>query len=99
MVSDSKKKLEQLSSSGQQPNEPNFLITNSGLTSLMAGALAIALCRIRATKDQVRDSRICILTAGKENPSFYASQYMNFMNVYFSAQKMVGLHKMRKDLN
>lgn len=60
-----------------------------GLTSLMAGAIAIALCRIRAIRNQVADSRICVLTAGKDNPSFYSAQYMNFMNVYFSAQKLV----------
>ena len=88
MVSDGKKKLEQ--SANQQTNESSTpILATSGLTSLMAGALAIALCRIKAAKDQVRDSRICILTAGKENPAFYSSQYMNFMNVYFSAQKMV----------
>jgi hypothetical protein len=82
MVTNAKQKLEQ---TGSEQGSSSA----GGLTSLMAGAIAIALCRIRAVRTQVADSRICVLTAGKENPAFYSAQYMNFMNVYFSAQKLV----------
>lgn len=81
MVSNGKRKLEQ--------NGGDNASASFSTSSLMAGAIAIALCRIRAIKESVSDSRICMLTAGKENPLFYSSQYMNFMNVYFSAQKLV----------
>lgn len=94
-----KRRIKQMVSSAKEQltKSDNELASGSvgGFSSLMAGAIAIALCRIRATKNQVTDSRICLLTAGKENPTFYTAQYMNFMNVFFSAQKLVRLIRLK----
>jgi len=56
--------------------------------SLLAGTLAMALCYInRIEKEEAGNGklscRILVLTASLEG----ASQYMNFMNVFFAAQK------------
>lgn len=56
--------------------------------SLLAGAIAMALCfisRINRTKPPgcVINSRILVITGSGDS----ASQYMNYMNVFFTAQK------------
>lgn len=65
--------------------------TTKQFSSVLAGSVAIGLCRIQRLSESVDESRICIITSSRETPAFYASQYMNFMNGFFSAQKMVGL--------
>jgi len=57
--------------------------------SLLAGALCKALCYInKMIKDgqgsQKLSARLLVVTASGD----YASQYMNFMNVFFTAQKL-----------
>ncbi|XP_071441019.1 general transcription factor IIH subunit 3 isoform X2 [Hetaerina americana] len=60
----------------------------SGGDSLLAGSLAMALCYVhRLNKEnpssRKMNSRILVITASGDS----ASQYMNFMNVFFTAQK------------
>ncbi|XP_015594859.1 general transcription factor IIH subunit 3 [Cephus cinctus] len=57
--------------------------------SLIAGALSMALCYVsRLEREKVAgeklNSRILVITASNDS----ASQYMNYMNVFFTAQKM-----------
>ncbi|XP_064210884.1 general transcription factor IIH subunit 3 isoform X1 [Tribolium castaneum] len=64
--------------------EKSTLVTES----LLAGAIAMALCyiaRIQRTKPPgcVLNSRILVVTGSGDS----ASQYMNYMNVFFTAQK------------
>lgn len=61
--------------------------------SVLAGSIAVGLCRINRLESMVDESRICIVTSSRETSTFYASQYMNFMNCFFSAQKMVGFKR------
>ncbi|KAJ3654736.1 hypothetical protein Zmor_013907 [Zophobas morio] len=65
-------------------NEKSTLVTES----LLAGAIAMALCyiaRIQRTKPPGcrLNSRILVVTGSGDS----ASQYMNYMNVFFTAQK------------
>uniref|UniRef100_T1J6K6 General transcription factor IIH subunit 3 n=1 Tax=Strigamia maritima TaxID=126957 RepID=T1J6K6_STRMM len=73
-------------------NIKNFILNKSqGVVcseSLMAGALCKALCYINRIEKQHQigqniSSRILIITPCND----YKSQYMNFMNVFFTAQK------------
>ncbi|XP_046383700.1 general transcription factor IIH subunit 3 [Ischnura elegans] len=62
--------------------------SSSSKDSLLAGSLAMALCYIhRLNKEnpssKKMNSRILVITASGDS----ASQYMNFMNVFFTAQK------------
>jgi transcription initiation factor TFIIH subunit 3 len=56
--------------------------------SLLAGALSMALCRIHKMRALFDSSRIAIITASNDSSSSFSSQYMNFMNAFFTAQKM-----------
>ncbi|RWS00216.1 general transcription factor IIH subunit 3-like protein [Dinothrombium tinctorium] len=56
--------------------------------SLMAGAIGIGLLKINRLKSEVDSSRVAIVTACNDNSTLFNSQYMNFMNVFFTAQKM-----------
>lgn len=61
--------------------------------SLISGALSMALCYIaRLERDKVAGqklhSRILVITASNDS----ATQYMNYMNIFFTAQRMVGLY-------
>ena len=58
--------------------------------SLISGALSMALCYIsRLEREKVAGekiySRILVITASHDS----ATQYMNYMNIFFTAQKMV----------
>ncbi|CAG2174399.1 unnamed protein product [Oppiella nova] len=55
---------------------------------LMSGAIAMALCRIQRFKEDHKCSRIVIMSCTSDQSTSYASQYMNFMNCFFAAQKM-----------
>ena len=55
---------------------------------LMSGAIAMALCLIQRFKDDYNCSRIVIMSCTSDQSSSYASQYMNFMNCFFTAQKL-----------
>ncbi|XP_054163882.1 general transcription factor IIH subunit 3-like [Oppia nitens] len=55
---------------------------------LMSGAIAMALCHINRFKDDYKCSRIVIMSSTSDESNSYASQYMNFMNCFFAAQKM-----------
>ena len=79
MIGETRKVLERMSNGN----------TARQFSSVLAGSVAIGLCRIQRLCESVDESRICILTSSRETPGFYASQYMNFMNGFFSAQKMV----------
>lgn len=66
----------------------NSPLDNVSCESLMAGAMSMALCYIhRIQKEEITGtkipSRILTITASGDN----ASQYMNFMNVFFTSQK------------
>lgn len=80
MINNTKTMLERMSTGN----------TAKQFSSVLAGSVAIGLCRIQRLAESVDESRICIITSSRETPAFYASQYMNFMNGFFSAQKMVG---------
>jgi transcription initiation factor TFIIH subunit 3 len=56
--------------------------------SRMAGAISIALCRINKTKSQYDSSRVAIISASNDSSQYFSSQYMNFMNAFFTAQKL-----------
>ncbi|KAI1302334.1 General transcription factor IIH subunit 3 [Halotydeus destructor] len=56
--------------------------------SRMAGAVSLGLCRINKLKADYDASRMAIISASTDSSIFYASQYMNFMNAFFTAQKM-----------
>lgn len=55
---------------------------------LISGAICSALCAIHKRKQEFLCSRIAVLTASVDYPFFLTTQYMNFMNAYFTAQKM-----------
>lgn len=60
--------------------------------SLISGALSMALCYIaRLERDKVASQklhpRILVITASNDS----ATQYMNYMNIFFTAQRMVCL--------
>lgn len=55
---------------------------------LMSGAIAMALCLIQRFKDDHNCSRIVIMSCTSDQSNSYASQYMNFMNCFFTAQKL-----------
>jgi transcription initiation factor TFIIH subunit 3 len=55
---------------------------------LISGALSIALCKINRKKEQFDSSRVVIITPSSDHPFFLTSQYMSFMNAFFTAQKM-----------
>lgn len=57
--------------------------------SRMAGAVGLALCRINKIKEQFDSSRIAIISSSTESQASFPNQYMNFMNDFFTAQKMV----------
>lgn len=74
----------------------DFLIKNpkksqqqsSDFEPLISGALALALCRINRKKEDFQSSRVVIITPTSDHPFFLTSQYMNFMNCFFTSQKM-----------
>lgn len=58
--------------------------------SLISGALSMALCYIsRLEREKIAgeklNSRVLVITASHDS----ATQYMNYMNIFFTAQKMV----------
>lgn len=55
-------------------------------SSLMAGAIGMALCCIQKCKNDYKCSRITMISSS--NNASYTSQYMNFMNAFFTAQRM-----------
>lgn len=55
---------------------------------LISGAICSALCAIHKRKQDFLCSRIAVLTPSVDYPFFLTTQYMNFMNAYFTAQKM-----------
>lgn len=55
---------------------------------LISGAISLALCAIHKRKREFLSSRIAVLTPSADYPFFLTSQYMNFMNAFFTAQKM-----------
>lgn len=55
---------------------------------LISGAICSALCLVNKSKKDFQSSRIAVLTPSVDYPFFLTSQYMNFMNAYFTAQKM-----------
>lgn len=55
---------------------------------LMSGAIGMALCLINRVKEDYKCSRIVIISCTSDQSSSYASQYMNFMNSFFTAQKL-----------
>lgn len=60
--------------------------------SLISGALSMALCYIaRLEREKVPGeklhSRILVITGSNDS----ATQYMNYMNIFFTAQKMVSI--------
>ena len=61
--------------------------TNSS-SPLMSGAIGMALCLINRVKDDYKCSRIVIISCTSDQSSSYASQYMNFMNCFFTSQKL-----------
>lgn len=61
--------------------------------SLISGALTMALCYVaRLEREKLAGeklySRILVITASNDS----ATQYMNYMNIFFTAQKMVRYH-------
>lgn len=61
--------------------------------SLISGALTMALCYIaRLEREKIAGeklySRILVITASNDS----ATQYMNYMNIFFTAHKMVHFH-------
>lgn len=65
---------------------------NRLLESRMAGAISLALCRLNKTKNQFDSCRIAVISASTDSTAYFSSQYMNFMNAFFTAQKMVSVH-------
>jgi len=64
--------------------------TGTARESLLAGALAMAVCYIHRLEQELSagtkmNSRILVVTGSADS----ASQYMNYMNVFFTAQKQV----------
>lgn len=55
---------------------------------LISGAISLALCAIHKRRQEFRSSRIAVLTPSADYPFFLTTQYMNFMNAFFTAQKM-----------
>ena len=55
---------------------------------LISGAISLALCAIHKRRQQFLSSRIAVLTPSADYPFFLTTQYMNFMNAFFTAQKM-----------
>lgn len=62
--------------------------TTYSLSPLMSGAIAMALCVIQGVKNEYKSSRIVIISCSSDERNSFASQYMNFMNAFFTAQKM-----------
>lgn len=48
----------------------------------------MALCAINKRRQEFLSSRIAVLTPSADHPFFLTTQYMNFMNAFFTAQKM-----------
>ena len=48
----------------------------------------MALCAINKARQRFKSSRIAVLTPCVDHPFFLTSQYMRFMNAFFTAQKM-----------
>lgn len=66
------------------------ITTDLNTESLISGALGMALCYIaRLERDKVAGQklhpRILMITASNDS----ATQYMNYMNIFFTAQRMV----------
>ncbi|RWS31950.1 general transcription factor IIH subunit 3-like protein [Leptotrombidium deliense] len=78
--------LKLLASRSRQAYDNNEHIQS--LQSLMAGAIGIGLLKINKLKSEVDGSRIAIVTACDDGSTSFYSQHMNFMNVFFTAQKM-----------
>lgn len=55
---------------------------------LISGAISLALCAIHKRRQEFLSSRIAVLTPSADYPFFLTTQYMNFMNAFFTAQKM-----------
>lgn len=55
---------------------------------MISGALAIGMCSIQKHKAEFNSSRITIIATNAYDSSAFSSQYMNFMNIYFTAQKL-----------
>jgi transcription initiation factor TFIIH subunit 3 len=65
--------------------------TSLNTESLISGALSMALCYIaRLEREKIAGQklypRILVITASNDS----AMQYMNYMNIFFTAQRMVG---------
>lgn len=70
---------------------------NCNEESLVSGAIAMALCYIaRLEREKVAGeklhARILVITASHDS----ATQYMNYMNIFFTAQKMVCIESATK---
>jgi len=68
----------------------NEIAVDPKAESLISGALSMALCYIaRLERDKVAGqklhSRILVITGSNDS----AKQYMNYMNIFFTAQRMV----------
>ena len=61
---------------------------SSSCEPLISGAISSALCVIHKSKRLFKSSRIAVLTPSTDYPFFLTTQYMNFMNTFFTAQKM-----------
>lgn len=71
-------------------NKTKAQLANSALksvTSLLSGALGTALVRINKFNTNYKASRIAIITCNSD-PNSFASSNINFMNSFFTAQKM-----------
>jgi len=55
---------------------------------LISGALSLSLCHINRRKSEFDSSRVMIITPSLDHPFFLTSQYMHFMNCFFTSQKM-----------
>ena len=72
-----------LSKKKQQPQQ-----SHQSVEPLISGALSLGLCRINKRKEEFSSSRISIISPATDHPFFLTTQYMNFMNCFFTAQKM-----------
>lgn len=63
-------------------------VTLTPVEPQLSCSIALALCRINATRKDTDSARVVILTPARDHPFFLTSQYMNFMNAFFTAQKM-----------
>lgn len=76
---------EVISSTRQRVNGRSNKVSDEPLIS---GAISLALCAIHKRRGEFVSSRIAVLTPSADYPFFLTSQYMNFMNAFFTAQKM-----------